>query len=143
MRPVSIAAYAGMVTGILVLILCRKLFSADLLVIVVQVAAVILLIWARVVFGRRSFHFAADPTRGGLVTSGPYRLIRHPIYTSVCLFVWAGVVARFSWQAVLGGTLVLGGALMRIFCEEALLPTMYPEYKEYARRTWRMLPYVF
>jgi protein-S-isoprenylcysteine O-methyltransferase Ste14 len=42
---------------------------------------------ARVTFGRRSFHAAANPTAGGLVTTGPYRLIRHPIYTAACLFV--------------------------------------------------------
>lgn len=30
---------------------------------------------------------------GGLVTNGPYRFIRHPIYTAVCLFVWTGVLS--------------------------------------------------
>ena len=30
-----------------------------------------------------------------------------------------------------------------LFCEEALVSAQYPEYQEYAARTWRMVPYVF
>ena len=39
--------------------------------------------------------------------------------------------------------LVLGGALLRIYCEELLVTVRYPEYRQYAATTWRMIPYVF
>ncbi|HEX3532538.1 MAG TPA: hypothetical protein VH988_36230 [Thermoanaerobaculia bacterium] len=39
----------------------------------VQAAALLLMIWARITFGRRSFHAAANPTEGGLVTSSSER----------------------------------------------------------------------
>jgi protein-S-isoprenylcysteine O-methyltransferase Ste14 len=100
-------------------------------------------IWARVTFGRRSFHLPANPTEGGLVTTGPYRLIRHPIYTGVCLFTGVGVLAHWSWKAGLLGGLILGSALFRLFCEEALVVKRYPEYRQYAARSWRMVPFVF
>jgi protein-S-isoprenylcysteine O-methyltransferase Ste14 len=32
---------------------------------------------------------------------------------------------------------------MRIFCEESLLVAAYAEYRQYAARTWRMIPYVY
>jgi len=118
-------------------------FSAKLLVIAVQVAAVLLMVWARITFGRRSFHATADPTAGGLVTSGPYALMRHPIYTSVCLFVVAGGLAHFSWTTAGCLGLTLAGSLARMLTEERLLLVTYPEYAEYARRTSRMVPYVF
>jgi protein-S-isoprenylcysteine O-methyltransferase Ste14 len=41
-----------------------------------QVLALLLFLWARITFGRRSYHVVADPTAGGLVTDGPYRFIR-------------------------------------------------------------------
>jgi protein-S-isoprenylcysteine O-methyltransferase Ste14 len=144
LKTLSIIGYAAMVGGLIGLAVTRNLFSSSPLVIALQGLALLLFIWARVTFGRRSFHAVADPTAGGLVTSGPYRFIRHPIYAAFCLFTLAGAVAHFgSWTAGLCGALVLGSALMRIFCEESLVTARYPEYAQYSATTWRMLPYVF
>jgi protein-S-isoprenylcysteine O-methyltransferase Ste14 len=142
-RALSIIGYVLMVSGLLGLLGGHRLFSSSVLVIVCQAAGVGLMIAARITFGRRSFHLAANPTEGGLVTWGPYRYIRHPIYTGVCLFVIAGAAAHWSWQALFFAGLAVIGSVMRVFCEEALIPLRYPEYKDYATRTWRMVPLVF
>jgi protein-S-isoprenylcysteine O-methyltransferase Ste14 len=120
-----------------------SLFSFQPITIALQVIAVGLIAWARVTFGRRSFHATAEPTAGGLVTTGPYRYIRHPIYTAACLFSLGGIVTHWSRQSVTLGVLLFLGALTRIFCEERLLKQSYPEYLQYARATKRMIPYVF
>jgi protein-S-isoprenylcysteine O-methyltransferase Ste14 len=143
MKTLSILGYLGMVGGLVALLAMRKIISPSPLVIAMQLAAILLMVWARVAFGRRSFHAEAHPTEGGLVTSGPYRYIRHPIYTAVCLFVWAGVGGHWSWNAVLCGVLVLAGAAVRICCEEPLVAARYPEYAQYKTKTWRMIPYVY
>jgi protein-S-isoprenylcysteine O-methyltransferase Ste14 len=143
LKTLSILGFLGMVGGLLGLLAMRSLFSPSPIIIALQAAAVLLLIWARITFGRRSFHAVANPTAGGLVTNGPYRHIRHPIYASVCLFVWAGVAGHLSLGAGLCGVLVLAGTVMRIFCEEKLVTARYPEYTAYATKTWRIVPYVF
>jgi len=143
LKTLSIVGYTGMIGGLLGLLASRTLFSSSLLVISVQVLAFVLFLWARVTFGRRSYHVVADPTAGGLVTGGPYRYIRHPIYAAFCLFSSAGVAAHWSWSAGLFGGLVLGSAVLRIFCEESLVEARYPEYAQYSVRTWRMIPYVY
>jgi protein-S-isoprenylcysteine O-methyltransferase Ste14 len=119
------------------------LFTAQPIAIALQLTAVGLMIWARVTFGRRSFHAAANPTAGGLVTTGPYRIIRHPIYTAACLFGWGPIVVHLSLITVALGILLLLGALLRMMCEEQLVKQQYPEYVEYAKVTKRMVPYVF
>lgn len=139
----SVVAFLAMVGGILGLVLLHSLFSPSPLVIAAQVAAVLLMIWARRTFGLRSFHAGADPTGGGLVTTGPYRFIRHPIYTAICLFTWAGVLAHLSLPALLLAVLVTAGGLVRMLIEERLLVERYAEYRDYAARTRRMIPYLF
>ena len=143
LKTLSIVGYTGMIGGLLGLLASRTLFSSSLLVISVQVLAFVLFLWARVTFGRRSYHVVADPTAGGLVTGGPYRYIRHPIYAAFCLFSSAGVAAHWSWSAGLFGGLVLGSAVLRIFCEESLVAARYPGYAQYAATTWRMIPFVY
>ncbi len=139
----SLFGYILMVGGLSALLATRNLFSNSPLVIVVQAAAVGLMLWARVTFGRRSFHLAANPTAGGLVTTGPYRYVRHPIYSAVCFFTGAGVAAHLNWQALLSYGVIIAGSLLRIFCEERLVEAEYPEYADYKRHTWRLVPGVF
>jgi protein-S-isoprenylcysteine O-methyltransferase Ste14 len=143
LEALSVVGYVGMAAGVIAQFATGNLFSPSALVIAVQVGALLLFLWARLTFGRRSFHLAANPTEGGLVTSGPYRYIRHPIYTAVSLFSGAGVVAHWSWAGGLLGGLVVGGGLLRLFCEEVMVTARYPEYRQYAATTWRMIPYVF
>jgi len=143
MKALSVVGYLMMVGGLLGLIFYRQVFSPSPFVIAPQAAAVGLITWARITFGRRSFHVAANPTEGGLVTTGPYRLIRHPIYTAVCLFTVPAVIAHWSAVSVACGILVLASAFLRVFLEEKMLVGRYPEYRQYAARTPRMLPFVF
>jgi protein-S-isoprenylcysteine O-methyltransferase Ste14 len=139
----SKAGFLIMVAGIAGLAMTHALFSPNPLVVGAQFAAAALMVWARVAFGRRSFHANATPTAGGLVTSGPYRYIRHPIYTAGCLFSVAGALAHPSWRAGLFVLLVFAGALARLLAEERLVVIEYPDYAAYARRTYRMVPFVF
>jgi protein-S-isoprenylcysteine O-methyltransferase Ste14 len=143
MKSFSALGILLMVAGLLGLFYTHSLFSASPVVIAVQVAAAVLMIWARVTFGRRSFHATATTTAGGLVTSGPYRYIRNPIYTSVVIFSVAGAAAHLSWSSVVFALVVLAGALARVIAEERFLQIRYPEYAEYAARTKRMVPHVF
>src|SRR5664279_3512256 len=111
-----------------------------------QGIAVLLMIWARLTFGMRSLHATANPTEGGLVTNGPYRYWRHPIYAAVLLFVWTGVLTQGGPPAV--DALVLAGiatvmTAIRIQAEEQLLLASMPEYAAYATRTKRLVPFVF
>jgi len=143
LKALSFTGYFGMMGGLLLLIFVRGIFSPSPIIIVLQIAAVLLFLWARITFGRRSYHVGANPTQGGLVTNGPYRYIRHPIYSALCLFTGVGAAAHFSWKSALAFALVFGFALLRIFCEETLVSLTYPDYKEYSARTWRMVPGIF
>ncbi len=139
----SIIATAVSILALAALVMNHGLFTPSPVAIAVQTLAVVLMIWARLTFGVRSFHAAANPTAGKLITSGPYKHIRHPIYAAVVVFAVVGVIANWSMLNGLFGLLMVAGMVTRALCEERLLRVQYPEYAEYARRTWQMIPYVF
>jgi protein-S-isoprenylcysteine O-methyltransferase Ste14 len=142
-KTLSIVALLVMIVSLVGLVFAHALFSRSPITIGLQVCAGLLMLWARLTFGTRSFHGAANPTEGGLVTTGPYQYIRHPIYTAIVLFMWAGVVANWSLGVMAMAALASGGALVRMLCEEQLLVQRYPEYASYAKVTNRMIPYLF
>ena len=146
-RTASIVAVLILAGAVVLLLRRGELLGAGPVSIAFQVIAVLLMLWARVTFGRRSFHAAANPTAGRLVTWGPYRYWRHPIYAAVLLFLWAGVLSHPLEPVALG--LVAMATLMtavRIRSEEHYLRAEYrgdSGYDEYARRTKRLIPFVF
>ena len=142
-NAISLIGYLAMVGGLIGLLATRNVFSPSPVVIVAQIAAVALMLWARITFGRRSYHLAANPTAGGVVDTGPYRFIRHPIYTAMIVFTTTGAAAHLSWTTFVLAGLVWAGALSRMFCEERLVTARYPDYRQYAAKTWRMIPFVF
>jgi protein-S-isoprenylcysteine O-methyltransferase Ste14 len=143
LRVVSLAAILLMAFALVGLAVLGAFFSSQPAVIIAESMAVALMMWARLTFGQRSFRAAANPTAGGLVTTGPYRFIRHPIYTAACLFGWTGILAHLSPINVLLGVMLFAGAVARMLCEERQIIEHYPEYRVYAQATKRMVPYVF
>jgi protein-S-isoprenylcysteine O-methyltransferase Ste14 len=80
---------------------------------------------------------------GALVTSGPYGLVRHPIYFAV-------VAAAFGWSLLHDdGYVVVGALALLVFFdfksrrEERWLVERYPEYRLYQERVRKLLPLVY
>ena len=139
----SFIALAGLVACIVGLYLNNDaIFGTGPITITIQIIAALLMVWARLTFGIRSFHGIANPTAGGLVRTGPYRYIRHPIYAAILYFFWAGIAAHPSLVTLATGLLATAFTAVRIAAEEKLLVTMYPEYRAYARVTKRVVPFV-
>src|SRR5689334_11268039 len=132
LKVISILGLFVMVGALVGLYKVGILFTPQPIAIALQLIAIALMVWARVTFGRRSFHAAANPTAGGLVTSGPYRIIRHPIYTAACLFCWAAIITHLSLVSVAFGVLLFLGSLTRMLAEERLVRQRYPQYVEYS-----------
>lgn len=140
--PSSRTVILVLTVAVLFLFFRHALFATALPGVMAQVLAALLMLWARLTFGLRSFHGAADPTAGGLVTRGPYRWLRHPIYAAILLFVWAGVASHPTLANAAAGVVATVASIARMLAEERLLVVRYPEYTAYAARTKRVIPFV-
>ena len=142
LRIASLVATGALVSAVLVLLFRGELLGKGPAGLIAQGAAALLMVWARLTFGMRSFHAGANPTEGGLVTTGPYRFVRHPIYSAILLFVWAGALSYVSIVSIVARVLATAAIAVRIASEERLLLERYPEYAAYAARTRRVVPFV-
>jgi protein-S-isoprenylcysteine O-methyltransferase Ste14 len=141
----SLVATVLLAICVVLLLQRHSLIAATPIGIALQVLAALLMLWARLTFGMRSFHATANPTAGGLVTAGPYRYWRHPIYAAVLLFTWTGVLAHGAAPTVTDlvlGALATAVTIVRVLAEEQLLRAAMPEYANYADRTKRFIPFI-
>ncbi len=84
--------------------------------------------------------FSLIPQARRLVTSGPYRLIRHPLYLAEELSVLGAVFQDFSVFTGMIFLLHCAVQIQRIRFEETLLTDIFPEYKTYAAATPCLVP---
>ncbi len=98
-------------------------------------------IWPVFVLGNRFSGLVAIQPGHKLVTSGVYRVIRHPSYLGLLLVMLGWALAFRSGVGVLLAALTLPILLARIRSEEALLRSQFgSEYESYCARTSRLIP---
>ncbi|MEO8821729.1 MAG: isoprenylcysteine carboxylmethyltransferase family protein [Ginsengibacter sp.] len=143
-KTASLLGLVFALTGVFYLYDKNLLFSKNIVVIIIQILALALMIWARMTFGFRSFHATANTTKGGLVTNGPYHWLRHPIYASLIYFFWSCIIAFPFKETIFAVLLITIGLLIRMFLEEkSLIDSYKQEYLDYSKKTKRIIPFIF
>lgn len=101
--------------------------------------------YAMWVLGRSFTYDIAVQAGQTIVEAGPYRFIRHPSYTGALVTLVGLGLALGNWAALLTIIVCMGIAYAyRITVEEAALVAVLGEpYKEYMRRTRRLVPFLF
>lgn len=107
-------------------------------------AAIALSVWVLRSIGTNISPSHATRQGHQLVTHGPYRWVRHPLYSAGTLFYTALMLITGLWVLGLGMLIPLAVLLWRTPQEEArLIETFGEEYRAYMRRTGRYLPRLF
>lgn len=78
-----------------------------------------------------------------LVTTGPYRWIRHPMYTSLLLFMLGIALYRHAWPNYIGWVLLVLAIFGKMQREERHLHAKFADYSDYVQRTHRLLPRIY
>lgn len=128
--------------AILYLLLSGNFFSLSPFVIAGQLLAVVLSAWARRSFQGGQFSIHAEPIEGPMLRTGPYQVIRHPMYASALLLIWSSVFGHLSLTTGIIGFIVTCAIAVRIVTEDQFLCIYFPEYAEYSRTNKRIIPFL-
>lgn len=152
LRPEPVSRATGVLPGLLALAgsygtwLIPLLPRGPELPVLAVASAVILLIseglmiYTLIALGRS---FSLTPQARKLVTSGPYAIVRHPLYLIEEAAV-AGVLLQYAWSVALPFfVLHLAVQIARTQLEEKVLRRAFPGYAAYAERTQRLIPGVW
>ena len=102
-----------------------------------------LAVWARIYLGRNWGMPTSTKEDPELVTSGPYRTIRHPIYTGILLAMIGSAIAFSVWWLI-AVALIGGYFIYSAFVEERNMTRLFPSaYPEYQQSTKMLIPFIF
>lgn len=112
--------------------------------IIIQAGFFALAIWARQHLGR---NWSAEVRIGEgheLVRTGPYRMLRHPIYTAMLGMFVGTAIASSQYHALVGVTILVLAYLRKTRLEEKIMrETFGAEWDSYQQNTWRLVPLLF
>ena len=110
----------------------------------VETAGLFLAIWARRALGRNWSGEIPIKVEHELIRIGPYRRLRHPIYTGLLAMYAGAALVTGEWLAIIGLALALVAYWRKIGLEEANLNAAFgAEYDAYRRESWALLPGLF
>lgn len=103
-------------------------------------AGIGLLIWAIAIFGRGVTPSPLPSQKAQLRTRGPYRWIRHPMYTGVIMVMTGAMLDRRSWLAAALWIALVGFLVVKAHWEEQRLVETYPGYESYRETVAAFVP---
>ncbi len=111
---------------------------------IIESIGVIIGVWAIAVMKSSKINIAPQPRANAhLVSRGPYKIIRHPMYMAIILTLTPLIFTHYDkTRAIIFGILFIN-LIFKLLFEEGLLKVYFEGYTEYMKKTWRLLPWVF
>jgi len=101
-------------------------------------------VWARVRLGSNWSGTVTIKEDHELITSGPYRFVRHPIYTGLLLAFLGQAIAVGQWRGVLAVALAASAFWRKLRIEEQWMREHFGSaYEAYSQRVAALIPFVF
>jgi protein-S-isoprenylcysteine O-methyltransferase Ste14 len=123
----------------------RVKLMASGLFLVLQLSGAFLSLWSIWIMKIGKFNIQPELKKNAvMVCTGPYKIIRNPMYSGIILFFGAGIANDYDTINLLVLALLLFIFLLKIFKEEKYMSVRFGEaYIAYQKKTYRLVPFLF
>ena len=130
--------------GILILLALRvEIVAIDIYGIAVFVFAAFVGLWAIYTMGSGNVRIRPELMDGAILkVHGPYKYIRHPMYTSVLFIALSMAISPLSMISILLFAGMWVTLYLKLTYEEKQLINRFPEYAEYKKQTHFIIPFI-
>ena len=112
--------------------------------IVLFSGSIILGIWAIHSMGLSNLSIFSNPkVNSKIKTTGPYKIIRHPMYTAVLIFSFGMLLMNPILQMYLALFLLIIDLVLKLRFEEKKLQEKFEEYTQYKKTTYYLIPFIY
>ena len=119
--------------------------STNIPLMITQIIGFIVAAWAILEMNKSKLNIAPTPRKNSsLITSGPYKLVRHPMYLSLILTLTPAMISYYNQTTIIIFAIFSVNLIFKMLFEEGLLKNFFGnDYKEYMKHSWRLFPFVF
>lgn len=126
------------------ILISGPLVARNVFLLILENAGALLILWAIYVMRMSKLRVTPEPAEGSiLVTMGPYRYIRHPMYAGVLLVAFSLVAQYPLSERIVAGAILFAVLLTKLNYEEKLLATHFTDYNTYKQHTAKLIPFVY
>ena len=100
-------------------------------------------VWARWYLGANWSGMVTVKVQHELIRTGPYRYVRHPIYTGLLLAIAGTAAALGEWRDAIAFGLAFFAFIVKSRVEERWMGETFPEYESYRRATAALVPFIY
>ncbi len=124
--------------------LLGNMFASGFLLLL-QFIGLTISLWGVLVMRLGNFNVQPEVKNiANLVISGPYKMIRNPMYSGLLLFFGIATFVNFTWLRLLIFIVLSLSLILKIIMEEDFLTEKFgKEYRVYKKKTYRLIPFLF
>ncbi len=130
--------------GLLAIVLTGSFFANNKILLAIEILGISLAIWALVSMKFNNLNIYPDIKQNAkLVKAGPYKLIRHPMYSSIILSVLPLIIDQFSVLRLIIYLVIVTDLVIKLNYEENMLKLHFEGYNDYCKNTYKIIPYLY
>jgi len=126
------------------IIFSGPVIAENQVLLIIELAGILLGLWAIYAMKFENLRISPLPRANFILRkSGPYKIIRHPMYLAIILITIPLVINKFSIFRLVIEILLLFALFIKIYLEEKILTSRVNGYSAYKNQTYRLIPFIY